>query len=100
LIPKPEDLSKKHVATTPREEELSMNYKYFIHQECSFYPCHELNEWKSCLFCWCPLYLLDCGGNFKMRNDVKDCSACVIPHTADGYDFVVKTVQKQVYGKI
>ena len=77
-----------------------MNYKYFIHQECSFYPCHELNEWKSCLFCWCPLYLLDCGGNFKMRNDVKDCSACVIPHTADGYDFVVKTVQKQVYGKI
>jgi Zn-finger protein len=56
-------------------------------------------EWKSCLFCWCPLYLLDCGGHFTLKNNVKDCSACTIPHTAEGYDYVVKTVQRQVYGK-
>lgn len=76
-----------------------MNYKYFIHEECPFYPCHDLNEWKSCLFCWCPLYLLDCGGHFALKNNVKDCSACTIPHTAEGYDYVVKTVQRQVYKK-
>lgn len=48
-----------------------MNYKYFIHQDCSFYPCHDLAEWKSCLFCWRPLYLLDCGGDFVLKNKIK-----------------------------
>lgn len=75
-----------------------MNYKYFIHQECSFYPCHDLNEWKSCLFCWCPLYLLNCGGDFTIKNKVKDCSACTIPHAAEGYEYVMKTVRREIYG--
>jgi Zn-finger protein len=30
---------------------------------------------------------------------VKDCSACTIPHTAEGYDYIVKTVMRQVYRK-
>ncbi len=76
-----------------------MNDKYFVHDECPYYPCHDLKEWKSCLFCWCPLFLLDCNGNFRMINDFKDCSKCTIPHTAEGYDYIVKAVTKQVYGK-
>ena len=76
-----------------------MNYKYFIHKDCTFYPCHDIEEWKSCLFCWCPLYLLECDGNFSFKNNVKDCSACTLPHTAEGYDHIVKTVSRQVYGK-
>jgi Zn-finger protein len=76
-----------------------MSYRYFIHRACPFYPCHDLIEWKSCLFCWCPLYLLDCGGNYTFTRDVKDCSACTIPHTAEGYDYIVKTVSGQVFGK-
>ena len=76
-----------------------MNYKYFIHQDCSFYPCPDRAEWKSCLFCWCPLYLLDCGGDFTLKNNVKDCSACTIPHAAEGYEYVMKTVQREIYEK-
>jgi Zn-finger protein len=69
-----------------------MNYKYFIHQDCSFYPCHNLKDWKSCLFCWCPIYLLDCGGDFVIRDGIKDCSRCIIPHTEEGYDYILKTI--------
>lgn len=69
-----------------------MNYKYFIRYDCSFYPCHNLSDLKSCLFCSCPLYLLDCGGDFVIRNGIKDCSECTIPHTEEGCDRVLKTV--------
>ncbi len=76
-----------------------MHYKYFIHRDCTFFPCHDLTEWRSCLFCWCPLYLLQCNGTFTFRGSVKDCSACTLPHTAEGYDLIVKSVSEQVYGK-
>ncbi len=69
-----------------------MNYKYFVHRDCSFFPCHDLKEWKSCLFCWCPLYLLDCGGDFTFKNGIKDCSGCTIPHTEEGYDYVLQII--------
>ena len=75
-----------------------MNYKYFIHQECAFYPCHDLEEWKSCLFCWCPLYLLECDGTFVLRNGIKDCSNCIIPHVEEGYDYILSVIQSKVYG--
>ena len=74
-----------------------MNYRYFIHQDCSFYPCHNLTEWKSCLFCWCPLYLLDCGGDFVITSGIKDCSHCVIPHTEEGYDYILEMINNMVY---
>lgn len=74
-----------------------MNYKYFIHQNCSFYPCHNLTEWKSCLFCWCPLYLLDCGGDFVLKNGIKDCSNYFIPHTEEGYDYILAAVTGMIY---
>ena len=69
-----------------------MNYKYFVHRDCSFFPCHDLAEWRSCLFCWCPLYLLDCGGDFTFKNGVKDCSNCTVPHTEEGYDYVLQII--------
>lgn len=74
-----------------------MNYKYFVHQDCAFYPCHALDDWKNCLFCWCPLYLFDCGGNFVVNKGIKDCSACVIPHTEEGYDYVLAFVNRAVF---
>jgi len=76
-----------------------MNYKYFIHTDCAFYPCHELDEWASCLMCWCPLYLLDCGGDFTFVNGMKDCSNCIIPHTVEGYDYVLTVVTNEIYRK-
>jgi Zn-finger protein len=95
MSPKPEDLSR--TTSNPEGGVASMNYKFFTHQECSFYPCHDLEEWKSCLFCWCPLYLLECDGTFTMRSGIKDCSSCVIPHTEEGYDYILEVVKNQVY---
>ncbi len=69
-----------------------MNYKYFVHRDCAFFPCHDLAEWRSCLFCWCPLYLLDCGGDFTFKDGIKDCSNCTIPHAEDGYDYVLQII--------
>jgi Zn-finger protein len=68
------------------------DYKYFINYGCSFFPCHNLSDLKSCLFCSCPLYLIDCGGDFVIRNGIKDCSRCIIPHTEEGCNQVLETV--------
>lgn len=69
------------------------NYKGFTNKMCEFYPCHSINDFRSpnefnCLHCTCPLYWLECPGNYTVISDVdgvkrKDCSECKLPH--DGY---------------
>ncbi len=76
-----------------------MSYKYFENKDCEFYPCHEMKE-QNCLFCFCPLYLLECGGAFKMLegkdgHKVKDCGDCKITHSKDGYDYVMKKLREK-----
>jgi Zn-finger protein len=74
---------------------VSDNYKFFQHKECEYFPCHKvLDEDKfNCLFCYCPLYLVDdCGGNNTFNNGVKNCTNCIIPHQAKGYDFIIKKI--------
>lgn len=71
------------------------SYDYFANRECPYFPCHEKasSEQFNCLFCYCPLYALgeDCGGNFRYtENGVKDCSACLIPHSSGGYEYIIK----------
>ena len=70
------------------------NYAYFQNKDCEYYPCHKTDgEDFNCLFCFCPLYSMgkECGGNFVYTEDgVKDCSSCTIPHSEDGYDYIVK----------
>ncbi len=72
-----------------------MDEHYFENRDCAYYPCHDA-EHINCLFCFCPLYeRTDCGGNFRMlkKEDgtkVKDCSACLLPHRKEGYDYVLK----------
>ena len=76
-----------------------MSYKYFENKDCEFYPCHN-SENINCLFCFCPLYLInDCGGNFTVikgsnGKDIKDCSGCLIPHKAENYDYVIKKLSE------
>jgi len=32
----------------------------------------------------------ECGGNFTYTDEgVKDCSNCIIPHTEEGYDYIL-----------
>ena len=66
---------------------------FFQNRACECFPCHALPEENfNCLFCFCPLYTLGskCGGRFAyLENGVKDCSACPIPHTPGGYDYIL-----------
>lgn len=82
------------------------SFKYFANRDCQYFPCHPprkgppLNDPPSedrpappdffnCLFCYCPLYHFpDCGGNYAMRHALKDCSACALPHSEDGWEHI------------
>lgn len=70
------------------------SYKFFSNKECEFYPCHKVKEdfEFNCLFCYCPLYLKEkCVGNPKyLDNGIRDCSNCLVPHTASNYELIVK----------
>ena len=71
-----------------------MNYKFFSHTECEFFPCHKTNDPENfnCLFCYCPLYALKdkCGGNFRYtEKGIQDCKNCTLPHQRKNYDYVI-----------
>ena len=72
---------------------MSENYKFTQHKKCEFFPCHKgvKEEDFNCLFCYCPLYMLQekCGGNFKYTKGIKDCSDCTITHKPGGYKHVM-----------
>lgn len=69
------------------------NFKFINHTKCEFFPCHKTQdpEQFNCLFCFCPLYMLkdQCGGNFKYTQGIKDCSDCMIPHSKNGYEYIM-----------
>lgn len=72
-----------------------MSFKFFENKTCEYYPCHKGLKKINCLFCFCPLYLTDCGGNYKMlKNGVKDCSECLFPHQAENYEKVIEKLKK------
>lgn len=69
--------------------------KFFANRDCPYFPCHSgaQEDNFNCLFCYCPLYCLgrDCGGNFTYtETGVKDCSACLLPHSSGGYDYILE----------
>ncbi|MBM6785725.1 cysteine-rich small domain-containing protein [Collinsella tanakaei] len=76
------------------------HYKFFNHASCEFYPCHDMPaEQLNCLFCYCPLYCLGdtCGGNFRYvgeHGDIKDCSACTVPHRVENFDYIMRQYQR------
>lgn len=71
------------------------SYKFFRNTSCQYFPCHKVNNDAefNCLFCFCPLYFLEnCGGNNKIVNGIKDCSNCLIPHSPNGYDYIINKI--------
>jgi Zn-finger protein len=71
-------------------------YKFFRHKRCEFFPCHETDDPKrfNCLMCFCPLYHLECGGNYTFTDKgIKDCSDCTLPHF--DYDYVIERLKKK-----
>lgn len=74
-----------------------MSYKLFINKDCEYYPCHNTDKPINCMFCYCPLYLTDCEGNFTMLpNGVKDCSNCMIPHNENSHDNIVRRLEDAI----
>ena len=70
------------------------HYSFFQNTECEYFPCHRIADPArfSCLFCYCPLYMLgpDCGGNFRYtEKGIKDCTNCLIPHDPENYDLII-----------
>ncbi len=72
---------------------MTSHYKFNQNLKCEFFPCHKGLEKDvfNCLFCYCPISLLGdaCGGDYKTKNGIKDCSDCTKPHDSDGYAFVM-----------
>lgn len=74
-------------------DEWEQSYAFTQNRGCEYFPCHKINDENSfnCLFCYCPLYLIpECGGNFTLlKNEIKDCSKCLLPHRKESYDHII-----------
>ena len=74
------------------------SFRYFKNAECEFYPCHEIEtEEFNCLFCFCPLYYIDCPGRPRYitlnGSTIKDCSKCDLPHRPDNYEPIIEILK-------
>ena len=71
---------------------------FFANKDCRYYPCHECPEDINCLFCYCPLYHLDCPGDYTMiesdGGSIKNCSNCTYPHLAHNYANVIRLLRQ------
>ncbi len=73
--------------------------RFFRNTECEHFPCHPgvSEEEFNCLFCYCPLYHMDCPGNYEMTEaggkTIKNCKDCVYPHMADNYPEIIKRLK-------
>ena len=68
------------------------HYTWFQNRECEYFPCHKgvREEEFNCLFCYCPLYRHpNCRGSFVLRDGIKDCSYCLLPHNGlESYAYI------------
>ena len=77
------------------------HYKFFQNRKCEYFPCHKCEDQENfnCLFCYCPLYALGdkCGGNFSYtEGGIKDCSACLVPHKAGNFDYMMEKMDEVI----
>ncbi|MDO5689614.1 MAG: cysteine-rich small domain-containing protein [Tissierellia bacterium] len=78
------------------------SYRFFRNTACQYFPCHKVEneEEFNCLFCYCPLFLIeDCKGNPTYHNGIKDCSNCIVPHRPAGYDHINNLLREEVFVK-
>ena len=72
--------------------------RFFANRKCEYYPCHESDEDINCLFCYCPLYMLRCPGNYTMTEKdgrkIKNCKDCTFPHKPENYDKLMAILKK------
>ena len=44
------------------------HFAFYTNKECEYYPCHPVPEGTefNCLFCYCPLYMLEVRGKLHL----------------------------------
>jgi len=71
-------------------------HKFYQNVDCKYFPCHprEPGEKLNCLFCYCPMYFIQCPGHYRILDDGrKDCMDCSLPHDPGGWEIVQKVMQ-------
>ncbi|MCR5419617.1 MAG: cysteine-rich small domain-containing protein [Lachnospiraceae bacterium] len=72
--------------------------KFFANRSCEYYPCHKGIEDINCMFCFCPLYNMDCPGNYIMKEKngrmIKSCIDCTFPHIRENYDIIMDLLRE------
>ena len=71
------------------------SYNFFQNKNCEFFPCHKTKDYSNfnCMFCYCPLYQYECKGQYtKLKNGIKDCSHCTIPHY--NYKYIINRLKE------
>lgn len=72
-------------------------YKFSQNNKCEYFPCHRTIDIQNfnCMFCYCPLYHCDCKGDYQiLKNGIKDCSCCLIPHYK--YDYIINKIKEGI----
>lgn len=77
------------------------SHRFFENRECKYFPCHEGVEELNCLFCYCPMYLIEtCPGNpyfiEKEGKRIKVCKDCTFPHQPQNYDTVIRILKEGI----
>ena len=77
------------------------SHRFFENTDCKYYPCHKGIDEINCLFCYCPMYMMEnCPGNPEYKEKegkkIKVCTNCTYPHRAENYDSVVETVARNI----
>jgi alpha-ribazole phosphatase len=78
----------------PLEHWRGKSYAFVQNRKCEYFPCHEVDDPEkfNCLFCYCPLYLVEgpCGGACRyLPNGIKDCSSCTRPHDPENFGDII-----------
>ena len=80
--------------------EIQNSSRFFANKDCQYYPCHKCSIDINCLFCFCPLYHLDCPGNYTItessRGPIKNCKDCVFPHVPENYDKIMDILKNSI----
>lgn len=81
---------------------MESSYRFFENRSCKYFPCHKELPDFNCLFCYCPLYLLEkCPGKPEyLERDgkrIKVCTNCTFPHQPENYDIVIEILKKKVF---
>ncbi|WP_084154039.1 cysteine-rich small domain-containing protein [Maridesulfovibrio frigidus] len=74
------------------------SHSFFRNYQCRYFPCHKTSNDMNfnCLFCFCPLYHMeDCGGSYEIKNNIKNCMNCKLPHRPEAYDYIIDKLKKQ-----